>query len=253
MSAQATTADPEQVVGNRSAPRGQCAICVFRPHCLPAQLADKDLAHFESQVRGQSHPVRSGQKVVREGDKVDSLYAIRKGSLKAVVNDANGATRIGHFHFPGSIAGLSELYQSRWSHTLIALDETWLCSIPHISINDTLRRNLVSLLAQRLHSQYQSHVALTPKNGSRKVAWFLIEFNALFASLGRSTEYFHLPMHYMDLADYLGMRHESVSRTLTQLQQAEVIYKSGKTLCILDVEALRRVLSTGAIERKRSL
>lgn len=248
---QASTAHPStpaRAAADRAAPRRQCVVCVFRSHCLPADLADADLARFELQVRRQSRPIRAGQIVVRQGDAIESMYAIRAGALKANVNEADGTERVLAFRFPGSIVGLAEPYQAHWSHSFVALEDSWLCAIPLHSINDALRRQLIRLMSDCLRSEYQSHLALAVNSGARKVAWFLLELSALFASLGRSPTDLRLPMHYMDMASYLGMRHESVSRTLAQLQKAGVIHKRGKTLGLVDIEALRRVQATGVIE-----
>ncbi|WP_440851503.1 Crp/Fnr family transcriptional regulator [Salinisphaera sp. SWV1] len=232
---------------NASVSRSQCTVCVFRSHCLPADLGDGALERFELQVRRQSYPIRAGQIVVSQGDAIESMYAIRAGSLKAIVNEIDGSERILAFRFPGSIAGLAEFHGTHWAHSFVTLEDSWLCAIPFHAIDDTLRPHLVHLMSDRLGREYQSLLVLAANSGPRKVAWFLLELSALFASLGRSATAIHLPMHYIDVASYLGMRQESLSRTLARLQKARVIDKRGKALRITNIEALREVRSTGAI------
>lgn len=218
-----------------------CHTCFFKPHCLPAELEGESLAHFERNIWRQRRPLKAGQVLTRQGDAMDALYALRVGSLKAYIDEANGMEHVLGFRFPGAIIGLAEPEQERWLRTFFALEDTWVCRIPLHSLDDIVRRQLVRLMSKCLREEYDSHLTLFSKNATGKVASFLLEISANFNARGLSARRFHLPMNYMDVANYLGMRHESVSRTLAKLQEQGVLEKSGKYIHIKDFEGLRHI------------
>ncbi|WP_423820647.1 helix-turn-helix domain-containing protein [Salinisphaera sp. SPP-AMP-43] len=220
---------------------GNCGACVFKTHCLPAELDGEPLRRFEHQIWRGSRPVKAGHILIRQGDPIDSLFALRVGSLKAYVDEADGTERVLTFRFPGAIIGLAEPYQRQWSRSFAALEDSWLCRIPLSTINDTLRCQLIRLMSDCLRREYEAHLTLALNSGTRKVVSFLLELSGVFAALGQSPIHLRLPMNYLDVASYLGMRHESISRTLAQLQKQGLVRKHGKDIHIDDLEGLQRI------------
>ncbi|HET7569098.1 MAG TPA: cyclic nucleotide-binding domain-containing protein [Gammaproteobacteria bacterium] len=217
-----------------------CRACLFKPRCLPAELDGERLASFERHVCRLRRPFRATEVLVRQGDAMRSIYVLRVGSLKALINEQDGTERIMGFRFPGALVGLAELQQPRWLRTFVALEDTWVCQIPLQTLDDGLRGQLLKIMSEELRQEYHSHLMLASRSGPRKVVSFLLQISDNFSSRGLSPSHFHLPMNYADVANYLGMRHESVSRILAGLQHRDLIRKSGKTVLILDFEGLRR-------------
>lgn len=232
---------PARYTGQVTTAHGKCGACIFKPGCLPADLEGTRLSSFEHQIWRYSRPVKAGQILVHQGDVIDSLYALRVGSLKAYIDEADGTERVMAFRFPGAIIGLAEPYQKQWSRSFAALEDSWLCRIPLNAINDALQRQLIRLMSDCLRREYESHLTLALNSGSRRVISFLLELSAIFRALGQSPVHLRLPMIYLDTASYLGMRHESLSRTLSQLQRQGLIRKSGKEIHIDDLPGLERL------------
>lgn len=216
-----------------------CHACLFKPHCLPAELDGDHLASFERAVWRQPRPLKPGQVLVRQGDPMHSLYALRVGSFKAVINGADGAERVVGFRFPGAVIGLAEPEQQSWARTFTALEDTWVCRIPLNTLNDALRRQLVKLMSERLRQEYNYHLALAFKSSAEKLASFLLDISESCRRRNLAPQRFNLPMHYTDVASYLGMRHESVCRTLGELQRRGLLQKRGKHIHIHDLNALQ--------------
>lgn len=217
----------------------QCGACLFKAHCLPADLEGDLLADFERSVTRQRYPLKSGHVLVRQGDSMDALYALRVGSLKVFIDEPDGTERILGFRFPGTVIGLAEPERGEWTRTFVALENTWLCRIPIHAIGDPARRQLIRLMSDQLRREYNSHLTLAFNSGAKKVVSFLIDMSSSFEARGLSANRFHLPMNYIDIANYLGMRHESVSRALSKLQELGLLNKRGRYIDIPDLQALR--------------
>lgn len=218
-----------------------CGCCLFKPHCLPAGLDDAALWAFERAISRQAHPVRAGQAVVRQGDTVHSLYALRVGALKAVVLTDDGRERVAGFRLPGMLVGLGEPHGGHWTRTYVALKDSWLCRIPLESLNAALERQLVKLMAQRLRREYERQVTLASKDRLGRLAAFLLDLGESPRRQHLSPERFTLAMTYGDIGNYLGMRHESVCRGLAELRRRGLIEYRGRRFAIPSLEALRAV------------
>jgi len=221
----------------------QCSTCNLRAGCLPAELEGQALANFERHVRHLHRPVKAGEVLVHQGSSVQSLFALRVGALKAVISSANGDENVVGFRFPGSVIGLIESEQPHWRRSYIAVVDSWVCHIPASAIQaeNGVRRQLIRLMGARLREKHNVHLQLASNKGDRKLLSFLIQMSDNHRARGLSASRFYLPMTYIDLASYLGMRHESVSRTLAQLQEAGLIEKKGKLIQIPDLAAIRRL------------
>lgn len=220
---------------------GHCRACAFKSNCLAAKLEGRQLSRFEQEVGRKQHPLRAGQVLVRQGDPVDTLYALRVGSIKAFFDTADGTERAMGFNFPGMIIGLAEVYQKRWSCSFSALEDSWLCHIPLHAIDSVVQRQLIHLMSESLRREYETHLTLALSSSSQKVIAFLLDFITKFSARGQSHVYLRLPMAYLDIASHLGIRHESLSRTLSQLDKQGLIQKNGKTILLTDIDRLRRI------------
>ncbi|KEZ77207.1 Crp/Fnr family transcriptional regulator [Salinisphaera hydrothermalis] len=208
---------------------------------MPAELDGEALTRFEQRVWRSSRAVRAGEVLVRQGETIDALYALRVGSMKAFFDEPDGTERVLAFRYPGAIIGLAEPYQQCWSRSFAALENTWVCRIPSTVIDDVLQYQLIHLMSACLRREYQSHLTLALTSSTRRVVAFLLETSATFGALGQSAVRLRLPMTYLDIASYLGMRHESLSRTLGQLEKQGLIQKDGKVIELNDLARLRRM------------
>lgn len=99
-----------------------------------------------------------------------------------------------------------------------------------------------------LRHEYRSHLTLALTSSKRRVIAFLLDMSATFSALGQSAVCLRLPMTYLDIASYLGMRHESLSRTLAQLEKQGLVHKKGKVVELADLERLRQIKDEGTCE-----
>jgi len=190
---------------------------LFNPYADPS--ADDDVFPLIGAARSFSRD----QAVYEEGDAADSVYKVVSGVVRAVRLLADGRRQIADFYVPGDVFGV-ELGERRRA-TVEALGETTLL---------VARRSLLSVgsdhggglcrLALRDLQRSQDHVlTLGRRSASERVASFLLDL----AERLDADRAFDLPMSRQDMADYLGLTIETVSRTLTQLQADGLVAFSG--------------------------
>ena len=164
--------------GRLSAGPGGCRSCAFKPRCLPAELEGEALEHFERAVSRSTRPLKKGQVLMRQGDALHALHALRVGALKAVIQAPDASERVVAFRLPGQVIGLAEAGADRWARTLMALEDSWLCHVPRESLDmDGLGPQLLRLISARLRREYQSHLALASMTAAGRVANFLLDIS----------------------------------------------------------------------------
>jgi CRP/FNR family transcriptional regulator, nitrogen fixation regulation protein len=157
-----------------------------------------------------------------EGEPADYLYKVVSGTVRTYKVLADGRRQIGSFYLPGDIFGL----ESGDEHTFSAeaITDSKILVIKRSALNalaerdNDVARQLWSLTGRELH-RVQDHILLLIKTAQERVVGFLLEM-AERRSSGNAVE---LPMSRQDIADYLGLTIETVSRTLTSLENAAAI------------------------------
>lgn len=157
-----------------------------------------------------------------ESEPADYVYKVVSGAVRAYRTLHDGRRQIAAFYLPGDTFGLE-------------VDSTHVCSAEAITDSIILvvkRRAIVSQanrdpkIAQQMWTlagqelqRFQSHMLLLVKNAQERIATFLLEMADRIAT----SDEVHLPMSRQDIADYLGLTMETISRTLTQLENEEAI------------------------------
>jgi CRP/FNR family transcriptional regulator, nitrogen fixation regulation protein len=149
------------------------------------------------------------------------LYKVLKGGVRTYKVSEDGRRQISAFYLPGDVFG----FEVGDEHTLSAeaIVDCQLLVIRRTSVatlatrDSSVARQLWATMAAELQ-RAQDHVMLLIKNAEERVAWFLLEM-----SKRSSSDEINLPMSRQDIADYLGLTIETVSRSLTKLKNAAAI------------------------------
>jgi CRP-like cAMP-binding protein len=175
----------------------------------------------DPELSGVTMPFNKGAEIYGEKEPAEYVYKVLSGSVRtySVLND--GRRHIGAFYLPGDIFGV----ESGTSHNLSAeaIADCTVLMVRRSLVMDTAKRNpgVMSHLLQctsRELNQARDHVQLLIKTAQERVASFLLEMSERL-----SEETVELPMSRQDIADYLGLTIETVSRTLTQLGHKKAI------------------------------
>jgi CRP/FNR family transcriptional regulator len=217
-----------------------CSTCAFSDACLSQGLDKAALGELHVLVEHVG-PFREGEHLFREGDDFTAIAAVRAGTVKTYVVDPDGREQVLGFFLPGEVIGLNAIAQAQYPCNAVALDTVMLCrfSFPKMAL---LATRLPGLQAQlfRLLSQDIGKAALLAGDYSaeQRLAAFLAALARRFASRGFSATRLHLTMSRTDMANYLRLAPETVSRVLRRFQDDGLVQVDRRELEIRDPERL---------------
>lgn len=213
-----------------------CASCNSRMHCLPALQAHGAVQHVLHRFK-----VKRGTHLYRPGDAAGNrLYAVYSGTFKVYVHDHAGRPTIVRFPCRGNLIGLESIGMRRHVYGAIALEDSYVCEVP-CQDDPGACPQLNLAISREIAKEQQIGARLRHSSADRRMAGFLLVNGERLAKLGYSATRFRLAMAKNDVANYLGLTPECISRTLVRLQQAGVLALSGREVTLLDVSALRRL------------
>jgi CRP/FNR family transcriptional regulator len=203
------------------------------------------------QALERPRPLRKGQVLFEAGTGFHSLYAVRSGAFKSFTINNEGEERILGFHLPGELLGLDAIYPKQHQCTAEALDTASVCRLPFERLTDiasefpSLQQQIYRLLSRELTLHHDF-----PDNASaeQRVAWFLIQLGDRLASRGYSGTRFVLTMSRRDIAKYLTITPETISRVLGRFQEQHLIAVERRDVELLNSAALRTLCIGGDTE-----
>jgi CRP/FNR family transcriptional regulator, nitrogen fixation regulation protein len=206
-----------QTMISRTSPR-QSTNHVARP--VPAANAGTLGSSIE--MMGAPMPFARNAEIYGENEPADYLYKVVSGAVRTykVLND--GRRQIGSFYLPGDIFGLEVGDEHTFSAEAVADCKVLVIKrsalVALAGRDSAVARQLWAQAAGELQ-RAQDHIMLLIKTAQERVAGFLMEMSAR----NSGTNEVDLPMSRQDIADYLGLTIETVSRTLTQLENSGAI------------------------------
>ena len=203
-----------------------CQGCEVRDRAVCGVLDCARLEEFRN--LGWTLKLASGQALFHEGDPATRVFTLTKGTLKLYKLLADGRRQVTGFLHPGDFLGIS--VDDEHAFSAEALEESQLCWFPRARFDDfveeqpRMERELYRMAAHELAAAQQQFVLLGRKTASERLASFLLllaERSAL--STGTGAGMVRLPMSRSDIADYLGLTKETVSRVMSALKRDRII------------------------------
>lgn len=190
---------------------------------------------------GAPIPYARDTEIYGEGEQAEYIYQVVSGAVRTykILND--GRRQIGAFYLPGDVFGL-EIGEEHDLSAEAVCDCTVTVikrsSLANLAKDDgSITQALWALTARELQ-RAQKHVLLLVRSAQERVASFLLEMADRTAGAGSVV----LPMPRRDIADYLGLTIETVSRALTALEgQSAIAITSARRVQLTDVRQLRRL------------
>lgn len=245
----ASEAPPAVPAASRS-----CSACSIRGSCLPGGMQPDDLRVIEDLTKVKRR-VLSGTLLSREGDAFSALFVVRSGMLKST-RRWQSAQRVMAFHLPGDFVGLDAIGGGVESHDVWAMEDSEVCILPYaqlVALGSTavgLHIRLVRVLSGQLWNYQHLLLSLGNMSAEQRLAWFLVTLSARYRRLGYAPNRFVLHMKQSDIASYLGLSNETVSRVLAQMRRSGLVGLGVRRwkhpeIELVEVEALQRLAGAG--------
>lgn len=224
--------------------RRSCADCSLHALCLPAGVDAEDLGRLESVVQHR-RPLARGDVLFRAGDPLGAVYVASEGSFKTVVVTPGGEEHVLGFHLPGELFGLDAVGSGQHRCEAVALGDARVCELPFNQLAavaarlPSLQRQLLRIMGQSADLDHDHVEVLARRQASERIALFLHGLGERLRRIGRPADDFQLPMSRDEIARYLGLVLETVSRGFSRLHEDGVIEVRGRRVRILDARALQ--------------
>ena len=224
-----------------------CGTCNLREHCLPLGLAPDEIAHLDKAVHHRRQ-FKRGDHLYRTGTVFRSLFAIRSGFFKTYVVQEDGREQVTGFQMMGEIMGMDAISAESHPCNALALEDSDICEIPFQKLEQlghqmpVLQHHFHKMMSREIVRDQSVMLLLGTMKAEERLATFLLNLSQRFAARGYSRTEFVLRMTREDIGNFLGVKLETVSRTLSQLQQDGVLSVQNKSIKINNLEALKRAM-----------
>jgi CRP/FNR family transcriptional regulator len=208
-----------------------------------------DGANIDPGVSFTLRRVNQGVALYRAGDPFGPIYAIRSGTFKNVLLDANGSYQVLGFPMASDALGLDGIEAQHYRTEAVALEDSEVAIIPFPRLAHLggkageLQQFVYRLLSRQLAREHMQMWLLGSLGAESRVAAFLLILGERYARLGYSDTRFNLRMTRLDLGSFLGLTQETVSRALSGFSDTKVIQVHNRELQILDVERLHQIVA----------
>ncbi len=232
---------------------GRRLAVITLPFPRPQQQADGGIEVLE-QV-GVTQRVQPGAIIVYEGDEVDDCFKVLSGAVRLHKITADGRRQVLDFRVPGEFLGIPGL--DVHACTAEAIGVVTVRRYPRrrlealIEDHPRLAKHLLAIAARELRSAQEQMLLLGRRHANERVASFLMRVASLAAAgaEGPGTA-FDLPMTRHDIADYLGLTVETVSRAFTALRRDGIIALPRSNRVVLLRPAALAELAEGGLEER---
>ncbi len=222
-------------------PLERCAICKIRSYSFCRCLHDEQLKVFSGITAEKEF--KDKQSIFLQQEHSKHLYNITKGNIKIYKLLNDGRIQIIGFLYPGDFFGSYK--KGRFNYSAEAIGDVRLCVFKQEVLDIYLEKNM-NLAKELLHmtshelTLAQDRIGVLGKmNANERVAKFILNISDQRARIGWQDNPISLPMTRQDIADYLGLTLETVSREITRFKTSNLIkVMSSKQIYIVDKEKL---------------
>lgn len=209
---------------------GSCDNCTVRHFALCSPLETDDFPVMESMLSRIN--LSPSETLFYEADAGDYVYTVTSGYVKLYKTLPDGRCQITGFLMPGDFLGLAP--QGTHNYTAQAITSASLCRFWRHKLSDmfnqfpAVEKRLFDIISQELLIAQNQMLLLGRKTSREKVTSFILDISKRAGRLGFPENIVYLPMTRSDIADYLGLTTESVSRVFSALRKDGLIENRGK-------------------------
>lgn len=188
---------------------------------------------------------KAGHRIHRIGQAFDTLYIVNSGFVKTIHIDEFGNEQVLSFPMKGDILGIDGIHKQHHASEAIALTDCDMILVPYKTfaalgrIHVELEQAMFSVMSREIVREQMMISMLSALSAEAKVARFLTNLGERFSQMGYSGRSFNLRMTRQEIGSYLGLTLETVSRTLSALNELGMISVEQREINLLDTAALK--------------
>lgn len=228
-----------------------CMSCNVREMSVCADLTPDELEHLATIVSDQK--ADTGHAIFSEGDDAGSLFNVTGGVVKLYKLLPDGRRQITGFLFPGDFLGLA--VNDQYGYSAEAVEPVRLCRFPRQPLERIMERyphmkaRLFTMASNELAAAQDQMLLLGRKTARERIASFLLQLQGSAKRRGQPANPIRLPMNRGDIADFLGLTTETVSRTISAMKRSGVIaLREGGNVDVRDQTGLDAIAAGETVE-----
>lgn len=215
--------------------------------CLPRSLGKIDLDRIEA-INGRSIHLSANETLYRQGTQLNAIYFVASGLMKNTITGDIKGEQITGFYFPFELFGLDALHTNEHICTATAITPSVVHPIPLVRLHaieerfPPLQRALEALFSQNLAEHEELLLVVNQRPAVERVAILLFSLSCRLSHDDAPILDVPLQMSRDDIANYLGLASETVSRATTTLFRSGLLAGPPKKPHIVDLPGLTQVV-----------
>lgn len=220
-----------------------CYTCSLKNSCLIEQLTT---THDHSNQLLKNRKILSrGKHIFRGGDDTRSMYVVSRGSVKGYMLMEDGEEQVLDFYLPGDVFGLDAMGSHGHISSTVALESTTICKLPLSELhNRVLGQGFLNMISDNMLRDHNLMLMLASKDADGRLASFLVDMFKRAGKQDQPADVIKLTMTRQDIANYLGLAIETVSRTLRRFQDSGVVEVTQRRVKVFDFKCLLAIAGT---------
>jgi len=222
----------------------ECQECEARPHSVCAGVPEHGIRELEANVTHVTTPARGS--ILMEGDAAQHMFNVTSGTVRVYKLLPDGRRQVIGFLMTGDFLGFA--VRDVYAYSAEAVTEVSLCRFSRPRMETLLQqfpgmeKRLLGMAANELAIAQDLMLLLGRKTARERLASFLLMLAERLTRLGRPANPLPLPMSRSDIADYLGLTTETVSRAFTQFKNDGLITLEGAdTVRLTDLDGMQDI------------
>ncbi len=198
--------------------------------------------------------VKRRDALFHSGDRFTALYAIRTGVFKTRVTTDDGRDQVTGFQMAGEIVGFDGIENNRHTCDAVALEDAEVCVMPFDRVEElsrevpSLQRHVHQIMSREIVREHGVMLLLGSMRAEERLAAFLLNLVQRLHARGFSKSELVLRMTREEIGSYLGLKLETVSRTLSRFVDEGIVGVKQRHIRIIDSGALERIVNAPACE-----
>ena len=225
-----------------------CSTCSLRELCLPIGLDPNEFEQLDAVIK-QSRRLKKGEVLFRTGEAFTSLYAIRTGFFKTILGSRNGRDQVTGFFMSGELIGMDGICSHVHTCDAVALEDSEVCELPFSHMEElgsripSVQTHFFRLMSREIVRDQGVMLLLGNMRAEERLASFLLNLSQRLHHRGFAANDFILRMSREEIGSYLGLKLETVSRTLSKFHQEGLVEVDHKHIKLVDMAALKKMVS----------